>query len=43
MGGHKVDFYAEGEQWVPVGGGIVNEWVSVTCICSYVHLSFDGS
>ena len=28
MGGHKVDFYAEGEQWAPVGGGIVNEWVS---------------
>jgi len=29
MGGHKVDFYAEGEQWAPVGGGVVNEWVQI--------------
>ena len=36
MGGHKVDFYAEGEQWAPVGGGVVNEWVSEYLVHTFV-------
>lgn len=28
MGGHKVNFNDEGEQWAPIGG-LDNEWVQI--------------
>ena len=28
MGGHNVDFVAEGEQWAPVGG-MDNHWIQI--------------